>query len=270
MGLGVSVEVRRCASLSEDEMRQLYGFSNELMAESADSFLNHMEQYDLAFIFREKSSTSGAKKAVGRLVGLSVWRTMDTDNSWVKVIVQGKLRIVHEYRRRSLHVVACLLYYAWKQLRHPLTRFFFFSIASVFNYVSMKRSVGRYYVLNNIHPPEERAIVAPLYSILDRAVKDDNFEVEEGTGAINVHVVIQPETFAEYPESYFDLPEAREYIALNPRYREGYDLSYVFPFSLANVVSMARRCWQQNRQPPRSARHDIQPLTCPAPSTSSS
>jgi hypothetical protein len=195
------------------------------------------------------------------------------------------------------------LYYAWKQLRHPLTRFFFFSIASVFNYVSMKRSVGRYYVLNNIHPPEERAIVAPLYSILERyhshtthplstttltsanrvrvrsrvcgcvrcrAVKDDNFEVEEGTGAINVHVVIQPETFAEYPESYFDLPEAREYIALNPRYREGYDLSYVFPFSLANVVSMARRCWQQNRRPPRSARHDIQPLTCPAPSTSSS
>jgi hypothetical protein len=47
-----------------------------------------MEQYDLAFIFREKSE-SGAKKAVGRLVGLSVWRTMDTDNSWVKVIVQG-------------------------------------------------------------------------------------------------------------------------------------------------------------------------------------
>ena len=98
MGLGVSVEVRRCASLSEDEMRQLYGFSNELMAESADSFLNHMEQYDLAFIFREKSesSTSGAKKAVGRLVGLSVWRTMDTDNSWVKVIVQGpKINVLH-------------------------------------------------------------------------------------------------------------------------------------------------------------------------------
>ena len=103
-----------------------------------------------------------------------------------------------------------------------------------------------------------------------RAVKDDNFEVEEGTGAINVHVVIQPETFAEYPESYFDLPEAREYIALNPRSREGYDLSSVFPFSLANVVSMAHRCWQQNWRPPRSARHDIQPLTCPAPSTSSS
>ncbi len=98
MGLGVSVEVRRCASLSEDEMRQLYGFSNELMAESADSFLNHMEQYDLAFIFREKSEsgTSGAKKAVGRLVGLSVWRTMDTDNSWVKVIVQGpKINVLH-------------------------------------------------------------------------------------------------------------------------------------------------------------------------------
>jgi hypothetical protein len=94
-------------------------------------------------------------------------------------------------------------------------------------------------------------------------VADDNFEVEEGTGAINVHVMIQPETFAGYPESYFDMPEAKEYIALNPRYREGYDLCYVFPFSVGNVLSMAWRCWQQNRRqqgstskPPASAKKD--------------
>jgi hypothetical protein len=65
-------------------------------------------------------------------------------------------------------VVASLLYYVWKQLRHPLTRFYFFSIASVFNYVSMKKSVSRHYVLNGIHSPEDRAIVAPLYPILEQ------------------------------------------------------------------------------------------------------
>ena len=85
MGLGVSIEVRRCDSLSEDELRKLYAFSNEQMAETSDSFHNHTEQFDLAFIFREKSSAATS----GRLVGLSMWKTMDTADSWVKVIVQG-------------------------------------------------------------------------------------------------------------------------------------------------------------------------------------
>jgi hypothetical protein len=111
---------------------------------------------------------------------------------------------------------------------------------------------------------------------MHRTVKEDNFEMEEETGAINVHVMIQPETFAEYPESYFDLPEAREYVALNPRYREGRDLAYAFPFSAANVFSMAWRCWQQNRRSPQASRvtnesaaaaPDIKPLTCPSSSS---
>lgn len=94
---------------------------------------------------------------------------------------------------------------------------------------------------------------------MNRTVKEDNFEIEEDTGAINVHVMIQQETFDEYPESYFDLPEAREYIALNPRYREGRDLCYAYPYSAGNVLSMLWRYLHQNwLQRHHSARSTIQ------------
>jgi hypothetical protein len=82
MGLGVSVEVRRCSELSADELRKLYAFGNELMAETPESFFNHTQLQDLAFIFREKGPSR-------RLVGLSMWRTVPAGDPWVKVIIQG-------------------------------------------------------------------------------------------------------------------------------------------------------------------------------------
>lgn len=83
MGQGLSMSVRRCSALTADEQAELYEFSNSLMAETREAFLNHVSLQDLAFIFR-----TGPEK---QLVGISLWRTVDSDHPWVKIIVQGAL-----------------------------------------------------------------------------------------------------------------------------------------------------------------------------------
>jgi len=75
-----------------------------------------------------------------------------------------------------------------------------------------------------------------IYPLLETAIKEDDFELDPNTNAINVHIIIRPEVFAEYPSSYFTLPEADEYIKFNPKYKEGYDLAYAFKFNFMNVL----------------------------------
>lgn len=67
------------------------------------------------------------------------------------------------------------------QIRAPFTRFFFLSIASIFNYVSMRKTVGEFYVLNGVQSPSTPRAVSLLYPVLHGMMKEDNFEFDEET-----------------------------------------------------------------------------------------
>lgn len=65
------------------------------------------------------------------------------------------------------------------------------SIASIFNYVSMRRTVGEHYVLNGVHPPTVPRSVSLLYPVLHGMMKEDNFEFDEETKVISaLHFII--------------------------------------------------------------------------------
>jgi len=161
-------------------------------------------------------------------VGISMWRTKPTASPRVKAIVQGKLRIQQQYRRLGLHIRACLLYYARVQWREPCVRFYFVSVASLFNYVSVRKQISHCKIWNGNNGG------AQLDPMLHAILKEDRFEVD-AKGAINVQVHIRDETIAEFPSTYYDSPEAREYIARNPQWRHGFDLAYFYPFDVRNV-----------------------------------
>lgn len=132
-----------------------YAFSNSLMEETMASFRNHMATIDYTFVFRDVTGKYGNEWSLSfltllffffffiRIIGLSSWRSVATANNRVRMIVQGKLRVAIEYRRRGLHIFAGLAYYLREQLCHPLTTFIFISIASLYNFVSMKKRYDR-------------------------------------------------------------------------------------------------------------------------------
>eukprot|EP01111_Echinosteliopsis_oligospora_P014316 TRINITY_DN5369_c0_g1_i2.p1 TRINITY_DN5369_c0_g1~~TRINITY_DN5369_c0_g1_i2.p1 ORF type:complete len:209 (-),score=30.16 TRINITY_DN5369_c0_g1_i2:6-632(-) len=186
------------------------------------------------------------KKNTKELVGVSYWRTKTTTNTRVRIIAQGKLRIHKDYRRLGLHTQAGFFYYIRSQLRHPLTRFYFLTIASLFNFVSMRKTVGEYYILNKDHTPATARSLAPVYSILDDLIEEDKFTIDPETKAINVYVTIRESVIAEFPESYFSQNEVQEYIKINPKWRQAHDIAYCYPFSFRNVLYLLFRIIDQS------------------------
>eukprot|EP01114_Cavostelium_apophysatum_P018178 TRINITY_DN556_c0_g1_i1.p1 TRINITY_DN556_c0_g1~~TRINITY_DN556_c0_g1_i1.p1 ORF type:complete len:255 (+),score=43.72 TRINITY_DN556_c0_g1_i1:113-877(+) len=231
-------EVRPVASITLDEMDRMYEFSNSLMEEKVETFFNHVRTQDVFYVFRRTVDKE--------IVGLSGWDTKETSDPYTKVILQGKLRIRKDFRRKGLHVQAQLFYFLRQKMRHPFCSFIFLSVASLFNFVSMKRSTKKYWILKGLEhaPPEDVNQLKLTYEILDWVVTSDKFDYEED-GMINVKVHISKSTLEEYPDSFYELPDAKEYIAVNPKYREGRDLAYAFPFDFQNVCSMTWRLLNQ-------------------------
>jgi len=180
-----------------------------------------------------------------------MWQLQHTKNSRVKVILQGKLRITEPYRRRSLHVAAGLRFFLAQKLRYPLARFFMISVASLFNFVSMTMAVHRYIVLNQPASSARDSVHQLLYQVLREHVEQNGFTFATD-GCINVRITLQPDVVEAYPSSYHRLPAAREYVQLNPRWREGHDLAYAYEFALLNVFVMLWRLlkhhWRMWRQ----------------------
>jgi len=85
-----------------------------------------------------------------------------------------------------------------------------------------------------------------LITVLDELIREDHFELEPETGAINVGITIRPEVFAEFESSFYDKPEVSEYVKSNPLYREGRDLAYTYPWSFRNALSTVVRIAQHS------------------------
>jgi len=122
------------------------------------------------------------------------------------------------------------------------------SVASLFNYVSMRRAISNFWIFNNkckekIKNTREFDLLA---QILETQCIQDQFCWDRENGPILVNVFIPESTIKEYPPEYFEMPEAKEYIDANPKYKEGYDLAYTFPFDFINVMGLTWRIIKQN------------------------
>eukprot|EP01113_Clastostelium_recurvatum_P049067 TRINITY_DN9035_c0_g1_i2.p1 TRINITY_DN9035_c0_g1~~TRINITY_DN9035_c0_g1_i2.p1 ORF type:complete len:268 (+),score=26.53 TRINITY_DN9035_c0_g1_i2:1-804(+) len=251
MSSSLVVTTHQCCSLDDALLHEIHALANSLIQESYEAFCRHSSLHDVVYLFRDKSRNN-------RLVGCSYWRTLPTALPRVQAIVQGKLRIEADYRRQGLHVRAGLWYYFRKQLRAPLTMFYFISIASLYNFVSMRRAINTYTIINcattlpatpaniSLNPLRYRPYhLLLLFPLIQSMMQHDKFGVDPSNGMVDVKIIIREETVQDFPPSYYSLPESVEYIRYNPRYREGYDLTYVYPFSLGNVISLVWRALQQ-------------------------
>lgn len=118
------------------------------------------------------------------------------------------------------------------QTRHPCCTFVFITIASIYNFVSMKKryalakrkrthseSVAQYWILNS-KPSASHQLRSIAYETLQKLIADDCFTVDPN-GAIFVRVRIAESIVREFPASFYMTPEAREYIDANPNWRDG-------------------------------------------------
>lgn len=220
-----------CAALDDAQIRELYELSNRLAAEDLDHFTVHAKSNDLVHVFRRADTREA--------VGFQFWQTRPLGLPRSRAIIGGKLRIVPEFRNYALHLLSGLAFFLRNKLRHPGTRFYRLSIASVLGFISITEALAEYHVFDpSRRTGEEGAVRAALLAMAE----DSHFEMDEKTGLFFVGIFMTPETLGRYPDDFFDRPAARTYACLNPEFRtNGSYAAFWFRFTPRNLVALTRR-----------------------------
>jgi hypothetical protein len=211
-------------------LASLHGLANRLLAEDAAHFAVHAETNDVVHVY-ERVDT-------GEPVGFQFWRTAELALPGSRALIGGKLRIDPAFRRSALHLRSGLRFYAECQLRHPRTRFYRLSLASMFGFVSITSALARYHMFDpSVRDAEGRAIRGAFQRLADQS----HYALDPVNGLFAVGIHMTAETLARYPASYFERPEARAYATANPAWRTNASyLGFWFRFTPANLASLVR------------------------------
>jgi len=223
-----SVRVRSIPRRAFDPtlLARLHALANRLLPEDLDHFRVHAESNELVHVFEHG----------GEIVGFQFWRTTPLDLPRARAILGGKLRILPAFRNRALHLRSGLRFYLQEQLRHPLTRYYRLSIASLFGFVSITSALAEYHVFD---PRAADAEGRALRAAFERVAAENDYRLDPETGLIFVDISMAEETLAAFPASYFERREAKRYAELNPGFREnGSDVAFWFRFTPANLRSL--------------------------------
>lgn len=215
-------------SFTPELLRSLHALSDRMLSEDVEHFRMHAETNDVVHVY-ERADT-------GAVVGFQFWRTAAMDRRDCRALIGGKLRIEPEFRRRALHVRSLVRFYLERQLRHPGTRFYFLSVVSLFGFVSIASALADCRIFDpSASDAEGRAIRRAFEALAAR----NHHRLDEVTGLFAVGIRITEQTLAQYSPAYFDRPEARAYIRVNPGWHDGYNVGSWFRFTPANLARLA-------------------------------
>lgn len=226
----VEMETVRRERQSDDLIRELHAVANSLMAEDLEHFRVHAQANDLVHVFRRTDTRS--------IVGFQFWRTAPIGVPRGRIILGGKLRILPEFRNRGLHLLSGLTFYFQDKLRHPRSRYYRMSIASLFGFVSITEALARYHLFE---PQQRTGELGAIREAFIALAEENHFRVDEERGLFFVDIFMKPETLSRFSPDYFDRPAARAYAAVNPEFRtNGCYVGFWFRFTPDNLASLAR------------------------------
>lgn len=206
----------------------LHALADRLLSEDADHFRVHAETNDVVHVY-ERVDT-------GAPVGFQFWRTTAMDLPGCRAVLGGKLRIEPAFRRRALHLRSGLRFYLESQLRHPRTRFYRLSLASLFGFVSITSALADYRLFDPAARDVEGRAIRGAFEAL---AAQSHYRLDDTTGLFAVGIRVTEDTLAHYAAAYFERPEARAYLRVNPGWRDnGCNVGFWFRFTPANLAKM--------------------------------
>lgn len=208
----------------------LHALADRLLSEDRAHFGVHAQTNEVVHVY-ERTDT-------GAPVGFQFWRTAAIDLPGCRAVIGGKLRVEPAFRRRALHLRSGLRFYLASQLRHPRTRFYRLSLASLFGFVSITSALADYRLFD---PAAGDAEGRAIRGAFEAMAAQSHFQLDAATGLFAVGSRIPDATLAQYSPSYFERPEARAYMRVNPGWREnGSNVGFWFRFTPGNLARMVQ------------------------------
>ena len=209
---------------------ELHALANRLLSEDAAHFRVHAETNDIVHVY-ERADT-------GEPVGFQFWRTASMELPGCRALIGGKLRVDPAFRRRGLHLRSGLRFYLENQVRHPRTRYYRLSLASMFGFVSLASALAEYRLFD---PAAADAEGRAIRGAFERTAAQSHYRLDPATGLIFVGIRPTEATLAQYPASYYERPEARVYARANPGWRDnGCNVGFWWRFTPANLARLVR------------------------------
>ena len=116
-------------------------------------------------------------------------------------------------------------------------RFYCFLVASLFGFVSITSALADYRIFDPRASDAEGRAIRRAFEAL---AAQNHHRLDEVTGLFAVGIKITEHALAQYSSEYFDRPDAREYIRVNPGWRDnGYNVGFWFRFTPANLARLA-------------------------------
>ncbi|MBM7786114.1 hypothetical protein [Tenggerimyces flavus] len=225
----VRLQTVRLEELTPELTRELHAMSNRLATEDLAHFEVHAKSNDVVHVFRRRDTDE--------IVGFQFWRTMPIDLPRSRVVAGGKLRMDPEFRNRGLHLLSGLVFYLSERVRHPRTRLYRISVASVLGFISLTDTLASYTLLRPTATDRESVAVRDVFAAL---ADESDFELRDD-GLIFVDIFMTEETLGRYPAEFFERAAARVYRTANPDFRtNGCFLGFWFRFTPTNVLSLTR------------------------------
>jgi hypothetical protein len=210
-------------------LRSLHTLANRLLSEDADHFRVHAETNDVVHVY-ERTDT-------GEPVGFQFWRTAPMELPGCRAVFGGKLRVDPAFRGRALHLRSGIRFYLENQLCHPGTRFYRLSLASLYGFVSITSALAHYTLFDARAPGAEARAIR---SAFEAVAAQSHYHLDPATSLFAVGITVTDETAAQYSAAYYERPEARAYIRVNPGWRDGTNVGFWFRFTPANLAKMVR------------------------------
>ncbi len=224
-------------AFTDELLARLHALSNRLMAEDAAHFRVSAASADLVHVF---------ERSDGTLVGFQFWGTAPLDLAGCRAILGGKLRVLPEARGAALHLRSGLRFFLENQLRHPLTRYYRLSLASLFGFVSITSALAEYRLFDPHAAGPEAAAVRAAF---ERLAEKSHYRLDPETGLFFVDIYPSAETLAGYSPAYFERREARVYLRANPGFRDnGCYAAFWFRFTPRNLVALVRAIARKTRR----------------------
>jgi hypothetical protein len=154
-----------------------------------------------------------------------------------RAVLGGKLRVDPAFRGRALHLRSGLRFYLENQLRHPRTRFYRLSLASLYGFVSITSALASYTMFDAAAPGAEGRAIRRAFEGL---AAQSHYALDAKTSLFSVGIRVTEETAAQYSAAYYERPEARAYIRASPGWRNGDYLGFWFRFTPSNLGKMLR------------------------------
>ena len=208
----------------------LHALANRLLTEDLDHFRLHAETNDVVHVY-ERVDT-------GEPVGFQFWRTAAMELPGCRAVIGGKLRVDPAFRGRALHLRSGLRFYLESQLRHPRTRFYRLSLASLFGFVSITSALAEHRLFDPVAGDAEGRAICGAF---ERLAAQSHYRLDPATGLFAVGIRVTPETLAQYPAAYYQRREAQIYARANPGWRDnGCYIGFWFRFTPANLWALTQ------------------------------